>query len=94
MYVDIVTVQSDVGGKKFLRTAPFMSHLHVGDRVIVEQEWVDAVEVTLEVIDIATFNTESEEYKLLTNLIPDAKRKVIKKIIYEEMNYEEGEENG
>ena len=93
MYVDIVTVET-ADGKRFLRTAPFMSHLNLGDKVVVEYKGKFFDDVTVKVIDIATFNTESEEYKLLTNLIPDAKKKVIKKIIYQEMEYGEGEENG
>lgn len=88
MYVDLVTVKT-TDGNTILRTAPFSAGLKEGDQVMVEVEG-HPFEAKGEVIDIATFNADNEEYTLITNFCKDAKMKVTKKIIYQEMVFDKG----
>ena len=91
-YVDIVTVRT-IGKGDVLRTAPFMSGLKIGDEVEIEWGKNDYDTWTGDIIDIATFNVERDEYKLLFGFVPDMKKRVLKKIIYKELDWR-GEDNG
>lgn len=89
MYVDIVTI-SDQNGYTCLRTAPFMAHLKIGDMVAYQNE--RAYESIGKIVDIATFDTDKEEYRTLVGFVRDTTLRVTKKILFQEL--EEGEENG
>lgn len=101
-YADVVTVQTSMNGKK-LRVAPFMSGLKVGDRVKIEIE-CNPFEMEGSIIDLATYDTAGEEFRLLRSFVGFARdgitheldMKVTKKLYYEEMWPEEerGEMNG
>lgn len=100
-YLDVVTVSTAMYGK-LLRVAPFMSGLKIGDKVMVQVDF-NPWEVPGTVEDIATFNTERDEFKLLRSFVGMTNRtqvmeldlKVTKKLEYsmlwDEDEYEEGE---
>lgn len=100
-YVDVVTVHTAMYGKR-LRVAPFMSNLKIGDKVMIQVDF-NPWEIPGTVEDIATFNTEREEFKLLRSFVGLTNRtqtmeldlKVTKRLEYfslwDEDEYEEGE---
>lgn len=98
-YVDVVTVSTAMYGK-LLRVAPFMSGLKVGDKVMVQVDF-NPWEVPGTVVDIAEFNTERDEFKLLRSFVGLTNRtqvmeldlKVTKKLEYSEL-WEDEEEEG
>lgn len=95
-YVDVVAVSTPCNGKK-LRVAPFRSGLKVGDRVMIEVNY-NPWEIQGTVIDIATYNTEREEFKLLRSFVGmdndgthDLDMRVTKKLEYFTL-WDEGDE--
>lgn len=95
-YVDVVTVSTPCNGKK-LRIAPFSCGLKVGDRVMIEVDY-NPWEIQGTVEDIATFNTNREEYHLLRSFVGigdhgthDLDMRVTKKLEYFTL-WDEGDE--
>ena len=89
-YVDVVTVNTPMYGKK-LRVAPFRSGLKVGDKVMIEIEF-NPWECQGIVEDIATYNTERDEFRLLRSFVGMGKdgsmeldQRVTKKLFYEKL---------
>ena len=96
-YVDVVTVRLSRGpltnGQLVLRTAPKWSYLTVGTEVMFEiAEHPYEMKGTVE--DVATFNVESEEYRLLKSFAKDLDMHITKRIEYKTYEYGKGENDG
>ena len=86
-YVYLVSIEGN-DGRKYIRTAPLWSNLHEGDEVMFQVE-AHPFEIKGTVIDLATFNVNNEEYKMLQTFARDIDMKVTKKIEYTVYTYEE-----
>ena len=90
-YVDVVTVKP-IAGPMVLRTAPAWSHLEEGTEVMFEIG-DHPFEAKGTVVDVATFDPNGEEYRVLRSFSKDVDMHITKKIQYREFAYtKEGEE--
>lgn len=94
MYISLVTVKG-ADGRTYLRTAPAWVDLTADDQVMIETS-DHPYEIRGTVIDVATFNPEGEEYRLMKSFVrgDDITMKVTKKILYKVYNYDDLEEKG
>lgn len=94
MYISLVTVKGS-DGRTYLRTAPAWVDLTADDQVIIETS-DHPYEIRGKVIDVATFNPEGEEYRLMKSFVrgDDITMKVTKKILYKVYNYDDLGEKG
>ena len=94
MYISLVTVKGS-DGRTYLRTAPAWVDLTADDEVMIETS-DHPHEIRGKVIDVATFNPEGEEYRLMKSFVrgDDITMKVTKKILYKVYNYDDLEEKG
>ncbi len=102
-YIDVVLVSTSMYGRK-VRLAPAWSRLKAGDRVKIQVDF-NPFEIEGTVCDVATFNTNDEDFRLLrafagTNNSDgfEADLKVTKKVLYTDLwpeeEIEEDEEGG
>lgn len=98
-YVDVVTVSTAMYGKK-LRIAPAFSNLKVGDRVKIEVPF-NPFEIEGSVYDIAAFNTDREEFRLLRGFVGvneqdkfELDMKVTKKLLIEPIEWGDEDKEG
>ena len=92
-YVDVVTVKPTTGGAMVMRTAPAWSSLKEGAEVMFEIG-DHPYECKGTVVDVATFDPDGEEYRLLKGFARDLGMRITKRIVYDTFNYKEGENNG
>ncbi len=92
MYISLVTVKGS-DGRTYLRTAPAWVDLVPNDQVMIETS-DHPYEIRGTVIDVATFKTEGEEYRLMKSFVrgDDITMKVTKKILYKVYDYTDLEE--
>lgn len=92
MYISLVTVKGS-DGRTYLRTAPAWVDLVPNDQVMIETS-DHPYEIRGTVIDVATFNPEGEEYRLMKSFVrgDDIAMKVTKKILYKVYDYTDLEE--
>lgn len=90
-YVSVVTVKGS-DGISYMRTAPAWADLKNGDEVMLQTN-SHPYEIKGIVIDIATFNRNNEEFRLLRSFVKDnLDMRITKKILYKVFDYEEKEE--
>lgn len=90
-YVSVVTVKGS-DGISYMRTAPAWADLKGGDEVMFQTN-SHPYEIKGIVIDIATFNRNNEEFRLLRSFVKDnLDMRITKKILYKVFDYEEKEE--
>lgn len=92
MYISLVTVKGS-DGRTYLRTAPAWVDLVPNDQVMIET--VDhPYEIRGTVIDVATFNPEGEEYRLMKSFArgDDITMRVTKKVLYKVYSYDDLDE--
>lgn len=90
-YVSVVTVKGS-DGISCMRTAPAWADLKNGDEVMFQTN-SHPYEIKGIVIDIATFNRNNEEFRLLRSFVKDnLDMRITKKILYKVFDYEEKEE--
>lgn len=90
-YVSVVTVKGS-DGIFYMRTAPAWADLKNDDEVMFQTN-SHPYEIKGIVIDIATFNRNSEEFRLLRSFVKDnLDMRITKKILYKVFDYEEKEE--
>lgn len=92
MYISLVTVKGS-DGRTYLRTAPAWVDLTADDQVMIETS-DHPYEIRGTVIDVAAFNPEGEEYRLMKSFVrgDDITMKVTKKILYKVYDYTDLEE--
>lgn len=92
-YVDVVTVKPAVG-PMVMRTAPAWSNLKEGAEVMFEVG-EHPYEAKGTVVDVATFNPDGEEFRVLKSFVKsDLDMHITKKVEYSAFKYQEGENNG
>ena len=93
-YVDVVTIKPVVG-PMVMRTAPAWSNLVIGQEVMFEVG-EHPFEAKGTVVDVATFNPDGEEFRLLKSFVKsDLDMHITKKVEYSAFKYQkEGEDNG
>lgn len=87
-FVSVVTVKGS-DGISYVRTAPAWPDLKDGDEVMFQTN-SHRYEIKGTIIDIANFNRNNEQFRLLRSLVKDnLDLRITKKILYKVIDYEE-----
>lgn len=89
-YIDVVLCRHSGINKPFLFRAPFLCGLQAGDNVVVETHKGNSEAVVAAVEHVAIEDDRYGFYLLAAGGTHPLK-KVLKKVVYEELIYEEGE---
>ena len=91
-YIDVVLCRHSTANKPFLFQAPFCCGLKAGDHVVVETRYGEA-EASVICVDHVAKEDERYEFYLQAAGGKHPLKKVVKKVIYEELIYKEGDEH-